>query len=66
MQETPKELAISHFSRALKAAMHKAVGEKIEQQNFYQLTQKEISKAIWLAANEYAAYEDKHYKHSQD
>lgn len=66
MQETPKDLAIRNFSRALKGSMNKAVSDKIEEQNFYQLTQKEISKAIWLAATEYAAYEDKHYGHSKD
>ena len=66
MQEMPKDLAIRNFSRALKGCMNDAVAEKIKEQNFYQLTQKEVSRAIWMAATEYAAYEDKHYGHSKD
>ena len=65
MQNLPKDLAIQSFSRALKAAMNKGVSQLISEQNFNQLTQKEISRAIWLAASEYAAYEEKHYGHSK-
>jgi hypothetical protein len=65
MQELPKELAIQNFSRALKGAMNKAVSELIESHNYNRLNQREISKAIWLAAKDYAAYEDKHYGHSK-
>lgn len=66
MQELPKKLAIANFSRALKGAMNKGVADLIAQQNFHQLNQKEISRAIWMAANDYAEYEDKHYGHSKE